>query len=303
MNACFSRDWLERLPYRDLHPRFRELLTGYDVWPEPSDYDAFVRAVPQAPDAELPRFVRQDRQALEECGGYEGHVAALRAVPTRPGNWHDFFNMTVWAHFPKLRWALNGLHVDRNVGPVDPRNGRAPAQNLAATFDESGILVVSTDRSLLVDLRELRFKRLFWERRAELLATTRFWIVGHGTLESLLAAHPGVASKGLLLHVTELPTTPEGWDALRFELDERAAETVAAWRGGHTVLDPVPVLGIPGYWENDFPEFYDDVDHFRFQRRSRRPEVVVENSILSLSCKNFADGHSVAAGCASSKNA
>lgn len=303
MNASFSLDWLARQPYRDFHARFREQLSAYDRWPEPSAYDALVRVVPQAPDVELPRFVPQVRAALDEAGGYEPHVAALRTVPTRPANWHDFFNMAVWAHFPKLRWALNGLHVDRNVGPVDPRNGRAPAQNLAATFDESGIVVVGSERSLLQELRDLSFKRVFWERRAELLETTRFWIVGHGTLESLLAPHPGIASKGLLFHVPELPQTAEGWDALRFQLDARAASVVAGWRSFYSVLDPVPVLGIPGYWDNDAPEFYDDVQHFRFERRATRPEAVLKSPILSMDCKNLAGAAANAGGCASSKNA
>lgn len=270
MNAQFTLDWLGRAPYLQLHPRLREALERFGDWPTPEAYDELAAQVPRATDARLPRFVTQSRDALERAGGYEQHVATLRAVPTRPRNWHDFFNMVVWAHFPKLRWALNSLHVDPEVGPKDPRNGRAPAQNLAATFDESGILVVSTSQELLADLRELRFKRLFWERRAELLRTTRFWLVGHGSLESLLAPHPGLAAKGLLLHVPSLPA-PDGWDALRFELDATAAAHVEAWRTARSVLDPVPLSGIPGFWDNDFAEFYDDASHFRFERRSRRP--------------------------------
>lgn len=271
MNASFALDWTRRLPYRDLHPEFLAALAAYRDWPRPEQYDELVQKVPQRarePAAELPRFVQQDRKALEQVGGYERHVAQLRAVPTRPSNWHDFFNMAVWAHFPRVRWALNALHVDDTLGPKDPRNGRAPAQNLAATFDESGVLVVSTSPSLLEDLRELRFKRFFWERRAELLETTRFWLVGHGTLESLLTPHPGLAAKGLLLDVPALPGAA-GWDELRCEIDARAAACIHAWRQRHHILDPVPVLGIPGYWDNERPEFYDDAHHFRFERRSR----------------------------------
>ncbi|RYZ06039.1 MAG: DUF3025 domain-containing protein [Myxococcales bacterium] len=271
MNASFDLEWLARAPFRELHPRLRSALEQLDRWPAPESYDELVRLVPQGPGVELPRFVTQSRDQLTRVGGYEQHVARLRSVPTRPSNWHDFFNMVVWAHFPKLRWALNALHVDPDVGPKDPRNGRAPAQNLAATFDESGLLVVSTSEELLADLRELRFKRFFWERRAELGKTTRFWHVGHGTLESLLAAHPGLAAKALLLHVPALPTAPEGWDTLRFQLDERAADQVSQWRTTRAVLDPVPVLGIPGYCDNEAAEFYDDAQHFRFERRSRRP--------------------------------
>jgi hypothetical protein len=265
-NARFSTDFLVRPPYSQLHAALRAATAVLGDWPEPEEYDALAATVPQAAGQELPRFVRQDREALAEAGGYEPHVAALRAVPTRPRHWHDFFNMVVWAHFPAVRWALNELHVDKSLGPVDPRNGRAPQQNVVAQLDESGMLVTSTSASLLDDLRALRFKRVFWDRRAELLETTQFWLIGHGTLESLLAPHLGLACKALLL---EVPAGSEAQrDAFRHEVDARAAQIIRSWRAGAPVLDPVPVLGVPGYADNDAGEFYDDVRYFRFQRRA-----------------------------------
>lgn len=277
MNARFSLEPFTGAPFRDLHPALLAALREHAAWPEPETYDALAASVPNPESVKLPRFVRQEREALQRAGGYERHVATLAAVPTRYGNWHDFFNMVVWAHFPRVRWALNGLHVDPNVGPKDPRNGRARAQNLAATFDESGMIVVSTSPSLLDDLRALRFKRFFWERRDELLATTRFWFVGHGTLESLLTPHPGLATKALLLYVPALPG-PGEHDRLRFEIDAHAAGLIDGWRHEQTVLDPVPVLGIPGLCDNAYPEFYDDAQHFRFERQSRRPPALTDPS-------------------------
>jgi hypothetical protein len=247
----------------------------YESWPAPEQYRELARQVPRAADVELPRFVSQSREALRRAGGYERHVAQLRAVPTRPAVWHDFFNMVVWAHFPKLRWALNSLHVDPTVGPKDPRNGRAPAQNLAASFDESGMVVLSTRRSLLEELRALRFKSVFWQRRAELLETTRFWLVGHGALESLLARPPGLIARALLLPVSSLPSA-ESSDALRFEIDARIAATIHGWRSTRTVLDPIPLLGIPGYTDNDAADFYDDLRNIRFEPISRRPATSSE---------------------------
>jgi hypothetical protein len=269
-SAPFTLDWLGRRPYRDFHPRLLNALERCSAWPAPEQYDELARLVPRAPDVELPRFVTQRRDAVTRAGGYEQHVARLSAVPTRPGAWHDFFNMLVWAHFPKLRWALNALHVDRDLGPVDPRNARAPAQNLAATFDESGLLVLSTSQSILDELRALRFRCAFWERRQELLATTRFWVVGHGVLESLLAPPPGLSVRALLLHAPSI-SVPNGSDALRGELDARAAALIHTWRTVRTVLDPLPVLCIPGYCDNDFQSFYDDVRNIRFEPCSRRP--------------------------------
>jgi hypothetical protein len=274
MSAPFTLTWLSRSPYRELHPRFRQALRGLSSWPDPEQYDELVRNVPQAADVLLPRFVTENRATLRQMGGYERHVAELRRVPTRRASWHDFFNMAVWAHFPKLRWALNSLHVDDDVGPKDPRNGRAPAQNVAATFDEAGMLVVSSSRGVLEELRALRFKRAFWQQRAELLATTRFWLVGHGMLESLLEPHAALAARSLLLHVPCLPPA-SGADDFRFELDALAASRIQGWRAGRTVLDPVPLLAIPGYSDNDSADFYDYPKNVRFEPISRRPAAAL----------------------------
>jgi len=273
MSAPFTLDWLSRSPYRDFHGGFLRALAPIAAWPEPEQYDELARQVPQARDARLPRFVAQDPAALRRVGGYEQHVAQLCAVPTRPGNWHDFFNMAVWAHFPKLRWALNSLHVDATAGPKDPRNGRAPAQNVAATFDEAGMLVVSSSRGVLEELQALHFKRAFWERRAELLATTRFWLVGHGMLESLLQPHSRLAARSLLLHVPGLPAGEPATD-FRLELDALAAARIHAWRAARTVLDPIPLLAIPGYSDNDSADFYDDQRNVHFEPISRRPAAI-----------------------------
>ena len=271
MSATFAPDCFGRKPYRDFHPRFLGALAELAVWPAPEQYDELALQVPRPPDVQLPRFVSESREAVRQVGGYEQHVAERCAVPTRPGHWHDLFNMSVWAHFPKLRWALNSLHVDPAVGPKDPRNGRAPAQNSAATFDEAGMLVVSTSGRVLEELRALRFKRAFWELREELLATTRFWIVGHGLLESLLVPHAGLSARSLQLQVPWLPSRAEQSDEFRFELDRLVATRIHGWRKGRTVLDPVPVLAIPGYADNESRAFYEDMRNVRYEPVSRRP--------------------------------
>jgi hypothetical protein len=268
----FFTDWCGRAPYAELHPHFMGKVRGLTAWPTPEQYDDLARQAAQPPGeaaAELPRFVAQDRRALARLGGYEPHVTRLRAVPTRQNCWHDFFNMAVWAHFPRLRWALNALHVDLALGPIDPRNGRAPQQNVAAQFDESGVIVASSAPELLAELGALRFKHVFWQRRCELLATTRFWIVGHGMLESLLTPHRGLSAKAVLL---ELPHAPAAYDAdeLRWQIDARVASQIHAWRDGAPVLAPLPLLGIPDYADNRAPDFYDDAHYFRFERRPQQ---------------------------------
>ena len=274
MSAPFAQQFSKRPPYREFHPSFWEAAMRRREWPAPEEYDELARSLPQAADVELPRFIAEERQEVRRAGGYEQHVAKLRSVPTRPGNWHDFFNMTVWAHFPKVRWALNALHVDPDVGPKDPRNGRAPAQNLAASFDESGMLVVSSSLQVLEELQALRFRRVFWEMREDVLATTRFWVVGHGLLEALLTPRAGLSARSLLLHVPSLSETEMqsvASDTFRFRIDSFVAEQVQSWRTARAILDPIPVLTIPGYSENDTADFYDDPLNIRFVPCSRKP--------------------------------
>lgn len=270
MSSRFAEPWLSRRPYQDFHPRLVEALRQQARFPEPEVYAELAQRVPQAPGSELPRFVTESREAVAEQGGYEAHVARLRSVPTRPGHFHDFFNMTVWAHFPQVRWALNALHVARETTERDPRNGRTPAQNRAASFDESGLVVVSTSRAILEELRALRFKAAFWERRDELLESTRFWVVGHGLLESLLTPHARLSARSVLLHV---PTLPAGCDddAFRFGLDARLARRIAGWPARPELFDPLPLLAIPGYTDNDSAAFYEDARNLVFDPVSRRP--------------------------------
>jgi hypothetical protein len=274
MSAAFGLEWLSRRPYSDFHPHFASALSDWRAWPEPAEYDELARSVPQPPHVHLPSFIAENRRAVQRAGGYEKHIATFSAVPTRRESWHDFFNMSVWAHFPRLRWALNALHVDENLGPADPRNGRTPAQNRAASLDEAGMLVASTSRSLLEELRALRFKAVFWQRREELLASSRFYVIGHGLLESLLTPHPRLAARSLLLHVPALSRDP---DQQRFELDALAAERIHAWRQRPAMLDPIPVLAIPGYAANDSVAFYDDPHNQPFRPVSARPPSVSEH--------------------------
>lgn len=276
LSERFTTDWCRRSAYAFLHEAFVAELERLSSWPTPEEYDGLAARVPRPalpergpPDAALlPRFVTQDRAALERHGGYEKYVAETRSVPTRPKSWHDFFNMAVWAHFPRLRWALNSIHVDARLGPVDPRNGRAPAQNVAAQLDESGLIVASSSPELLDELAALRFKHVFWQRREEFLATSRAWIIGHGMLESLLSPHPRLSGKAVFL---ALARAPERYDAseLRASVDARVAAVVDGWRDVVPALAPLPLLGVPGYADNASAEFYERTDYFRFERRPR----------------------------------
>ncbi len=264
----FDVEWLDTEPFVDFAPEFKARVRHSSDWPPVEAYDELVSVVRGVAaswggPALTPRFVPFDRDAVREAGGYEAHVARCRAVPTRPKNWHDFFNMAAWAHFPRVRWALNGIHIRAVKAEADPRNGRTPAQNRAAHFDESGMVVVSSDASVLTELQGLQFKRVFWQRRETLARTTRFVLVGHGSMESLLTPHLGLAAKALLVHE---PDIGERTDRMHEFVDELAAARIEEWPQRLEPLYPIPMLGIPGWYAKQCEALYDDTRYFPTRR-------------------------------------
>jgi hypothetical protein len=66
-------------------------------------------------------------------------------------------------------------------------------------------------------------------------------------------------------------------DQQRFELDALAAARIHDWRERRAILDPIPVLAIPGYTDNDSAAFYDDPCNQPFRPISSRPPSASEH--------------------------
>jgi hypothetical protein len=206
------------------------------------------------------RFVQADGP-LEEP--YETYVHRTRQVPTRPDNWHDVFNALAWLAFPRTKAVLNRRHCEELGRAVDPGR-RGTARDVLTVFDEGGVIVASTDPSLLELLRGFEWKTLFWERRGEVEQHMRFFVFGHAILEKALEPYKGVTAKAMLLQV------PEAFPQRPFleqiaEADRKAAEwllqpgALSSTRN----LSPLPVLGVPGWADNARADFYDDERVFR----------------------------------------
>ena len=199
--------------------------------------------------------------------GYEARVWATGQVETRPDNWHDFFNALVWLTFPRAKAALNARHA--RVLAVQPE-GRGRERDAMTHFDECGIVVVSSDASLLELVRGFHWRELFWARRTDLGGTLRCFIFGHATYEQLLAPFRGLTAKAVLYEVSE--------DWLRLSLpvqlaaiDQRLAVDLAA--GAHADphdLHPLPLMGFPGVTpDSERATYYEDTWQFRTGRRVR----------------------------------
>ena len=215
---------------------------------------------------------------------YEVRIYRDGEVPTRPDNFHDFFNALAWLAFPRTKALLNRKHyeamlarhgetgqgaartdcVSRGTARLDG-GSRGTARDVLTLFDESGVIVACSEPELEGLLRRFEWKTLFWRRRAEAGRAMRFFLFGHAIHERALRPYKGLTARALVLPVSR--------DYLGMSLDTQLAEADA--RGADylaqpcalestRVLAPVPILGVPG-WEaaNERESFYDDVSVFR----------------------------------------
>jgi Protein of unknown function (DUF3025) len=264
---AWDRDALTRSPWFASVRRFLERLPA-DRFPAADDLSALARegSVRSGGGAHVV-FVPPAALGLA-ARHYEERIFRAGEVATRPGSWHDLFNALAWLAFPRTKAVLNRLHHDelarRGDGPA-----RGTARDVATLFDEGGMVVACAVPELGRLLHEFRWKRLFWERRAEVARSMRFLVFGHAILEHSLAPFKGVTAKALVLDV---PNESLDDPALVGSLDARAvghfarAESLASTQS----LQPLPVLGIPGWTpENEDPAFYDDTAVFRPGRARR----------------------------------
>lgn len=192
---------------------------------------------------------------------YEGRLYERGELEFRERSWHDLFNVLVWLAFPRAKAALNARH---HAAPVVAR-GRGPVRDALTLFDESGMIVLSADADLPEMIRGFRWKELFWTHRARVADGMLFLPFGHALCEKVLAPYKGITGRCLLFRTTpEILHLPA--DAQLRQVDMLVAGHLAdpAAMLGTRELAPLPLLGIPGWCEdNRQEEYYDDREQFR----------------------------------------
>ncbi|MFP5466711.1 MAG: DUF3025 domain-containing protein [Gammaproteobacteria bacterium] len=202
-----------------------------------------------------PRFVPQ--ADLPEGTAYEQFIFETGGVPTREGL-HDFFNGLVWMRFPATKRLLNRLQATEiartGVGQV-----RGPVRDAITLFDENAILLQAPDE-IWQALLARQWRRLFVELRP-LWVQARVVLFGHALLEKLVSPYKSITG-----HVYREPV-PTALDDDLVAWDGWLASRLSAPGLAGKPFTPLPVLGVPGWWEaNRDPGFYDDADVFRAQR-------------------------------------
>ena len=187
--------------------------------------------------AAAPRFVAA--AALPPGEAYECFVARTGCVPTRD-HLHDLLNGLVWLAEPVLKRAIARRHAEAIAADgVGPRRG--PLRDRLTLIDDNGALLAAPP-SLADALRRRDWQALFVAQRAA-WRDARITLVGHGLLERLAVPRAAITA-----HVLLLAPGGSALDALE----------------GPEPLRPLPVLGVPGWWEpNEAAAFYRDARAFR----------------------------------------
>ncbi|HEL4237566.1 MULTISPECIES: DUF3025 domain-containing protein [Stenotrophomonas] len=228
---------------------FHDLLAGRE-WPAIADLDVRLG---------LPglHLVEQDATLLADGLHYEVRIAQGR-LATRADNWHDLFNALVWARHRQLKHALNArqcMHIESM-----PPGQRNRAQAALTQFDETGVIVRVRNHALLAawdahDWRAL-FEPAHWQSGDIAIAA----VFGHALMEQ--AVLPGRRLVGKCV-VVQGDADAECVDAVA------RAITVGGVLTDPLQLRPLPLAGIPGWYEVQDAAFYADADYFRPLRAGR----------------------------------
>ena len=221
--------------------------------------------------AEQPlRFIAQTKTQTEAQGQalampYEQAVATFGAVPTRvngPGALHDLLNALAWLCFPRVKAVLHQLQATE-IARDGIGASRGRLRDGLTLLDENGLFLVVRNRVDATRLRERAWDRLLFEDRARWGAEICAVPLGHGLVERLVRPYPALTA-----HVRPL-RLPPAWFAVSpleqiRQLDRIAAGRLRARPPIPGALNPLPVLGIPGWWADNLdPDFYRNTRVFR----------------------------------------
>ncbi len=215
-------------------------------------------------------FVEQ--AALPEGTAYETFISATGKVPTRD-NLHDLFNALVWLSFPGIKRQLNAVQAAQ-IERAGIGKSRGPARDAATLFDENAALLVASDtvqgRAVAEAVRNHQWHSAFIDQRSAFGRHAEVWLFGHALMEKLVTPY-----KSITAH-TWVVTVPEEFFQMpsrerRQWLDMIVASDLASlgMNGLNTErFTPLPVLGVPGWWQQQDRDFYADAAVFRPKRRT-----------------------------------
>jgi len=199
---------------------------------------------------------------------YESRIYLKGELQTRLENWHDYFNATAWLQFPKIKSALNALHYETSVNR-EPGTNRSPLENAIALFDECGAVIVADDEKYLELIRNHQWKEIFWDHKEIWEQHIQCYVFGHAMHEKALTPYIGMTTHTMLLVKDKTFFQKQYQNQLK-ELESDIANN---WLG-NTIqktkdLQPIPLLGIPGWHQEQTEVFYNNKAYFRPLKTAR----------------------------------
>ncbi len=280
-------------PIRKLAGYFSE----FQQWPGLDDYRRLLSEHPpiRTLNGTPLSIVEQAARPEHFSEHYAPRIYYSGEIQTRSNNWHDFFQFLTWFIFPRTKAMINSIHIplarerielgeadqgEANQGEAnqgESRGRRSPLENMLSLFDEGGVIILSSDESLLDHIRNFEWKKLFWERRDELERNLRCVTFGHAMYEKGLSPYIGMTANAILIHA-EQSVIELALDAQLSWLDERLSDLFS--EGSRYTkpkdLSPFPILGMPGWMaENADETFYDNPRYFRSGRGGQKAGKLV----------------------------
>jgi len=213
------------------------------------------------------RFVLQSD--LPPGTAYEAYISASGCVPTRD-NLHDFFNALVWLTFPRIKVRLNAIQaseIAHNETSTSPKV-RGGVRDAATIFDENAALLVLRDAEMLDAFRAHRWIEVFMDRREVFGRECEVWLFGHALMEKLVRPYKAITAHAWpVLADSEFFSLPESEKTAW--IDEAVSRQLTG-NLANSSFTPLPVLGVPDWWDGQDRGFYDDLSVFRPKRRDSR---------------------------------
>ena len=218
---------------------------------------------------ELPlSFVEQS--VVPEGTAYETFISATGTVPTR-NNLHDLFNALVWLSFPNIKRQLNALQAAQ-IARAGVGKSRGPARDAATIFDENCALLVVSDTAqgtaVAEAIRNHQWQSVFLDQRDIFKQHAEVWLFGHALMEKLVAPYKSITAHAWIVtarddffSMTHLARREWLDVQVAHELQKRDLQGFST-----ACFTPLPVLGVPGWWQPQDREFYADAAVFRPKR-------------------------------------
>jgi Protein of unknown function (DUF3025) len=200
------------------------------------------------------KFVPQS--VLPEGQAYEDFIFKTAQVPTRDGL-HDFFNGLCWQRFPQAKRRLNQLQA-AEIEAQGVRATRGPVRDALTLFDENVVLMHAPD-DVWAALNARDWLKLFVDLRDQ-WQQVHLVLFGHALLEKLVTPYKSITG-----HVYRVTNEVNAHDEAA--LDAWLVQDLQPGKLATKPYEPLPVLGIPGWWlANAERAFYEDTQVFRPRR-------------------------------------